>query len=244
MVHMIVALLISTLVFVCFLWRVKRVQLLRSLSYTFFFIFAIWVNIPCYISAPNDSNAVLDFLFLLCKQTGLAYVLIANICVCLILCVLEHYLNPSSLSYQQLKSRYDSFVSDASELYIIGRDLDFLHREGFEEQTYRIEHLGSKAKLLCEKTSDPELHKLYSRVKEKGVRIETYQKSEDLTNLKGQIKIAQSGYKEAIFSYWIPSKDWKGNDLYHLEEINNQYLLNVIIKLYDSYFRAQSRETA
>lgn len=126
-------------------------------------------------------------------------------------------------TYKEIKKIYDEFGRDAIELYVIGRDLDFLYGKGFEKQTERIIHLRDKCSLLCEETIDTKLIELYKKVAENGVQIKFYTEKDNITNLKGQIKIDQSGIKKAVFT----SKKDKG---FLVLNIENQFLVSTILE--------------
>lgn len=99
--------------------------------------------------------------------------------------------------------------------------------------TERIKHLGSQCKLLCEVTNDTELCQLYREICEFGVKIKCYAESDNITNLKGQIKIDQKGYKKAIF---VCKQDKK----YEMIKIDNQFLIASILEKYKEIYNKAS----
>lgn len=133
--------------------------------------------------------------------------------------------NNTTYTYNEIKKKYDDFGNDAIELYVIGKDLDFLDKKEFKKQTDRIIHLGNKCKLLCESTIDRELLDLYKKVCEQGVEIKFYRENDNITNLKGQIKLDQNGNKKAKFMSRLDKK-------YLLLNIENQFLVASILERY------------
>lgn len=213
-------LIIFAVLFIAFCLISKK-DWLQSLFFTVCFILILWINLPCFIdlSALNgtDSNfMMLPFQFH--SQLDILYVAIANAVLAFLLCWQASFSNKRLYTHREVKKSYDRFGEDAVVLYVIGKDLDFLYNKKYKKQTDRIIHLGNKCKLLCEPTNNEELLNLYRNVRKEGVEIRFYRKSDNMTNLKGQIKVDQNGSKKAIF---MSRKDKK----YLLLNIENQFLV-------------------
>lgn len=204
----------------------------KSLFFTSWFILTLWLNVPCFVSiAPSemDSSFFGALPFRLYRWGNVGYIIIVNLMLAFVWYLQEKFWENRTHSYKEIKKIYDDFGIDATALYIIGKDLDFLGKENFKKQTDRIVHLGNKARLLCEATNKSDLLDLYKRVGEKGVKIKFYTKSDNITNLKGQIKVDQNGNKKAIFVS-------KLNKKYSLLEIENQFLITAILQQYDRIY--------
>lgn len=206
----------------CIVWKN---ELIKSLFFTVCFIITLWINIPCFVNLPDleKSNDLVMIPFKLSAEFGILYIIFANLLLGVILFLQSKFTNKVEYSYREIKKIYDNFGNDAVELYVIGRDLDFLYKEKFEKQTDRIMHLRENCKLLCEWTTDEKLLELYKRVSEQGVEIKFYTKNDNIINLKGQIKTDQRGIKKAIFTSRLNKK-------YLLLSIENQFLVSTILE--------------
>lgn len=200
-------------------------ELIKSLFFTICFIIVLWINIPCFVSLSNleQGNNLAEIPFNLNAKFGILYTILANILMGAVLFFQSKLTNKVEYSHSEIKKIYDSFGDDAVELYVIGKDLDFLYKEKYEKQTDRIEHLKHHCKLLCEPTTDRELLDLYRKVSKQGVEIRFYEQKDNVTNLKGQIKTDQSGIKKAIFTPRLRKK-------YLLISTDNQFLVSTILE--------------
>lgn len=222
---MVVHILILLVVLFFTFYKAWNNEFLKSLFFTVWFIIVIWINMPSFVNASIvDYKNYMMLPYILSNEGGIFYVLFANILLSGILLFLQaRFSNNTSYTYKEIKKMYDNFSEDATELYIIGRDLDFLYKDGFEKQTKRITHLGNKCRLLCESTTNNDLLNLYKRVGKDEVEVRFYDKDDNITNLKGQIKIDQSGFKKAIFTSKIKNK-------YLLLNIENQFLVSTLMQ--------------
>lgn len=213
------------------LWR-KQLGLLKSVLFSSFSVLTIWVNAPLFIDANAIQNStfssLLSFPFYIYSQIGggIVYIILTNV----ILCIASHYadsfLNRKYYTHKEVKRKYDNFVEDAARLYVIGRDIDFLDKDDYKSQADRIKSLRDSCSLLCEKTDDIKLLKLYKRVVEDSrVGIRFYQKDKSITNLKGQIKIDQRGNKKALFMS-------KEGTKYIVIEMEHHFLVQAILDRY------------
>lgn len=200
-------------------------ELTKSLFFTICFIIVLWINMPCFVSLSSleQGNNLAKFPFYLNDKFGILYVIIANLLLGIILFLQSKLTNKTEYSHREIKNIYDRFGDDAVELYVIGKDLDFLYKEKYRKQTDRIEHLKNHCKLLCEATTDENLLNLYRKVSKQGVEIRFYIHKDNVTNLKGQIKTDQNGIKKAIFTPRLNKK-------YFLLSTDNQFLVSTILE--------------
>ncbi len=220
-ISIIVLILILMLVF-NIVWKN---ELTKSLFFTICFIIVLWINMPCFVSLSSleQGNNLAKFPFYLNDKFGILYVIIANLLLGIILFLQSKLTNKTEYSHREIKNIYDRFGDDAVELYVIGKDLDFLYKEKYRKQTDRIEHLKNHCKLLCEATTDENLLNLYRKVSKQGVEIRFYIHKDNVTNLKGQIKTDQNGIKKAIFTPRLNKK-------YFLLSTDNQFLVSTILE--------------
>ena len=217
-------LVLAVILFVVFSIICKN-ELIKSLFFTVCFIITLWVNIPCFVNVSHleETNNFFMLPFRLYAELDILYIIGANILLGIILFLQSKFTNKVEYTYKEIKRVYDNFGNDAVELYIIGKDLDFLYRPKFEKQTNRILHLKNNCKLLCELTTDEKLLDLYKKISKEGVEIKFYTQSDNITNLKGQIKIDQNGNKKAIFTSRLGKK-------YQLLNTENQFLVSTILE--------------
>lgn len=177
-IHIIVLILILFLVF-NIVWKN---ELIKSLFFAICFIIVLWINIPCFASLSDleQGNSWTMLPFRLNAKYGILYTIFANILLGIILFLQSKLTNKVDYSHREIKKIYDSFGDDAVELYVIGKDLDFLYEKKYKKQTKRIEHLKNHCTLLCEKTTDEELLRLYERVLKQGVEIKFYAQKDNL----------------------------------------------------------------
>lgn len=199
-------------------------ELTKSLFFTICFIIVLWINMPCFVSLSSleQENNLSMIPFYLNAKFGILYIIFANLLLGIILFLQFKLTNKVEYTHGEIKKIYDSFGDDAVELYVIGKDLDFLYEKDYKKQTDRIEHLKNHCTLLCELTTDEKLMNLYKKVSVYGVKIRFYIQKDNVTGLKGQIKTDQNGIKKAIFTPRVNKK-------YRLINIDNQFLVSTIL---------------
>lgn len=199
-------------------------ELTKSLFFTICFIIVLWINMPCFVSLSSleQENNLSMIPFYLNAKFGILYIIFANLLLGIILFLQSKLTNKVEYTHGEIKKIYDSFGDDAVELYVIGKDLDFLYEKDYKKQTDRIEHLKNHCTLLCESTTDEKLLNLYKKVSVYGVKIRFYIQKDNVTGLKGQIKTDQNGIKKAIFTPRVNKK-------YHLISTDNQFLVSTIL---------------
>lgn len=221
-------------------------------------LFPVWVVLTFYVNMPNflyiaDGTKLKDLfliklIFECYKNFNWTYILLSNLCMAL---AGLYFSNPEGLkniyTKNQIKNKFDSFIMNATEVKIIGRDLDFLKDESFAQQRNVIEKLKSKSKLLCEHTDNPELIDLYQQLLDKGVQVRSYSFREGIANLKGQIKITDHNEHSGIFVLKSTERPgsfpynvislFKKIETYYLTEMENSYLLDSVSRSFDETFR-------
>lgn len=219
--YILILIIVLFLIFCC-IWKE---EIYISLFFSIVFTITLWINIPCFIDIMDleKTDIVLSKLFQLSADLGAFYSIVVNIPLAIVLYIQSKFTNRELYSYKEIKKVYDEFGNDATKLYIIGKDLDFLYEKNFQKQTERIIHLKNNCTLLCEKTNEKDLIELYQKIKKQGVQIKFYTQDDNITNLKGQIKIDQQGIKKAIFTS-------KVNKKYAILNINNQFLVSTILE--------------
>lgn len=222
---MYIYILVLGLILFCVFCIVWKNELLKSLFFTVCFIITLWINIPCFVNISDleKTNNLFMIPFNLNAKFGIFYILCANVLLVTMLFLQSKFTNKVEYTYKEIKRIYDDFGNDAVELYIIGKNLDFLYNDKFEKQTNRIIRLRNNCKLLCESTSNRQLLDLYKKVSKQGVEVKFYTQNDNITNLKGQIKTDQRGIKKAIFTTKINKK-------YLLLSVDNQFLVSTILE--------------
>ena len=135
-ISIIVLILILMLVF-NIVWKN---ELTKSLFFTICFIIVLWINMPCFVSLSSleQGNNLAKFPFYLNDKFGILYVIIANLLLGIILFLQSKLTNKTEYSHREIKNIYDRFGDDAVELYVIGKDLDFLYKEKYRIIRYNF----------------------------------------------------------------------------------------------------------
>lgn len=230
----------------------KKITILEFLSTTFVMIVIYltgWLVLPTICSLPEGgevNNGVLIYLFKWYIQNPEMYILVSMVLAAIIsilLYLLISYVAKKKVSsiytVKEIQNKYNEFLQDADELFIIGGDLDFLIN--CELQKKRIEYLGSKCKILfgeCNKSKNQEkLKELYKELYDKGVNLRIYdEKSDDFKNIRGQIKVCKDGTKSCLFVNSVPISN--GTKKYEVLNLKNQFIIKILLKsfteMYDS----------
>lgn len=221
------------IVFVClfisFLILFKRNNIFNfilSILIPIYVIAVAWINIPCLISFPNEEiemSKVLSFVFKLYNEFDIAYVIIANIIVNLPILIFCEFGNGQNtlVSKKKVCNEFNNFCQDATELLVLGNDLDFLLNNDYEKQLNKIKTLKDKCTILCQEIVRPDkfsleisnnenkkyidLVQLYNKLLKKNVNIKCYsynvgEKYNNLRKILGQIKTASKTMKIKIVS--------------------------------------------
>jgi len=193
-----------------------------------FIIFIGWLNIPNFFPLAEESikNSINFFPYKMMETFKIGYVLFTSACM---IAVIEGIKEIVKSKYSKLIKKekineiYDSFIEDATQLYIIGKDLDFLEKN--EIQIKKFKSLGEKCKIII--TSDrltTSIKKIYCDLLNDCVDIRKIDFNVDInefSNLRGQIKIDSSGVVKCLFV----EKCSNNKDKYKIIEITNQFLI-------------------
>ena len=211
----------------------------RTIMYTIWSMAIFWLNIPNLLNVVDGFEIKYMWLklpFQLAETGGIIYYILSNILLAIAGIYIEKNWEKSQrISEKEVKKEFDSFTSDASEIKIIGRDLDFLSDNNYKQQREHIKKLKNKAKLLCEQTNDSSLIKLYHELIENGNQIRYYTKKEGIANLKAQIKIDTRTRPAGLFATHIDYAH-ENKKQFELMTLDSGFLLQTISKEFDRVF--------
>jgi len=198
-----VAALIAMMVVIAWSWCKNEKSVWKSFLYTVLTCGIFYLNAPNFLSIVKGSELKNEFIslpFKLYNQYGSIYIIATNILLALVGLYLGQEKN-YCLNNWKIKKHYDRYVSDATSLKIIGRDLDFLIETDGEYKTQRekIRNLGNQAKLLCAWTDDQKLISLYHDLLKCGNQVRAYTNRDGIANLKGQIKVDEHNERSGVF---------------------------------------------
>lgn len=235
---------IAMLGFVFFIWFKHDGNLKRTIIYTIWTFVIFWLNMPSFFVGIEGLEIKYLFIrvpFDLYNLLGLGYVILVNI----LLAVAGGWIGNSwekvnCVDDKAIKKKFNDFSKDASELKIIGRDLDFLGNEEYIDQAEHIKKLKEKAKLLCEQTNDPKLINLYQELIGQGNQIRYYTKREGIANLKGQIKVDMHSNEQGLFAtkvdYSAKKGVWVNHNRFEVKNLESGFLLQTVSKEFDRIF--------
>lgn len=185
-------------------WSKNEKSIWKSFLFTALTCAIFYLNSPNFLSVIEGTKLKNNFFswpFTLYSKWGTAYIIVTNLSLTLIGLYLGKNSNNKFNSWS-VKKQFDYFVLDATNLKVIGRDLDFLLDDGNERyrvQREKIRSLGNHASLLCSRTNDINLIELYHDLLKAGTRIRAYASRNGITNLKGQIKVDGNNKKSSLF---------------------------------------------
>lgn len=225
----------------------------KTVGFTVWMIFAVWVNIPAFVVIPDGvvlPDGVATLPFKLYQSSGIFYVLLTNAFLEAFGIYLGKEWNKEKrYTPEQVKEKFDEFSSDATELKIIGRDLDFLHKEKrgkFQQQQDVIYKLKNRCQLLCEYTTDPKIVEMYHFLIQQGIRIRCYTaaSSSEITNLRGQIKVDSRGIRKAMiitktndcYNKSLKKRTSTNNVCYEVLDMTNAYIIDSVSMSFDESF--------
>lgn len=141
-------------------------------------------------------------------------------------------------SEDNMKRKYNKFLKDSNDVYILVGDLDFLLEPSGKEQLGIIKELGDKCKILCREKYNfsSEVKELCKELSDVGVKLKCYSADamDNIKNIKGQFKIDS---KKNFDSLIICKKDDKFR-LINFE--NNRYLSEIFMKEVEKLFLEKS----
>lgn len=231
---------------IAYSWYYNEKHVWKSLLYTVLVCGIFYLNIPNFLSLVADTRPKFTFFyfpFILYDAWGTLYIICTNILLTLVGLYLGHNKN-NRYSSKKTKEQFDDFISDATQLKIIGRDLDFLlNSEGKEYYTQRVKisDLGNHAKALCAWTNDKKLIGLYYDLLKKGIQVRAYTSRDGIANLKGQIKIDEQNGKSGLFVLKLPQSTKQcslhgRSSVFEITGIKNGYLLEAVDQQFDKTF--------
>ena len=148
--------LILMMIIVAWYWHKHDNNVFKSFLFTFFTCAVYYFNAPNFIIVRNDTEIVNAFFiwpFSMYGKYGTYYIVVTNILLTVIGASGGQSKNKHKIiSRKRAKTKFDRFSSDAMNLKIIGRDLDFLLKQGndgYEVQRDKIRGLGNSAKLYA-----------------------------------------------------------------------------------------------
>lgn len=205
-----------------------------------------WIVLPTICEIPEGSKInfrIISFLFEMFQKNPEIYILLSFLFASLISILLYNMMMfIAKLKYSKIysskgiKKEYTEFIQDASELYIIGGDLDFLLYQ--VEQKERIKRLGDRCKILygySKNREKTELKQIYVELLEQKVGIRKFYKTEnEIKNLRGQIKICKDGTKHCLLVNRLVRNNKKNE--YEMLNIENQFLIECIIKNFNEIY--------
>ncbi len=238
--------LVMMMILIAYSWYRNDKNVWKSLLYTVLVCGIFYLNIPNFLSIVDGTQPKYTFFslpFILYNTYGTLYIVITNLLLTLVGLYLGQGKN-NRYSSKKTKTQFDDFISDATQLKIIGRDLDFLLNSGnnkYYTQREKIISLGNHAKALCAWTEDKKLISLYHDLLKNGIQVRAYTSRDGIANLKGQIKIDEQGSKSGLFVLkLLPSTKHFYNcgqsNLFEITGVKNGYLLEAVDQQFDKTF--------
>lgn len=245
------AIIILMLVLIAIFWYKNKETIWKPV------LFPIWVILTFYVNMPNflyiaDGTKIkslwyIKIVFECYDNYSWIYIILSNFCMTLMgICLAGREGRKSIYTKNQIKEKFDSFILNATEIKIIGRDLDFLLDDSFIQQRKVIEKLKEKSKLLCEYTDNSKLINLYQNLLVNGVQVRSYPSRVGIANLKGQIKVDDHNEHSGIFVLKSTEKPdlfpenvlshFKKIETFHLTELENSFLLDSVSRHFDDTF--------
>lgn len=230
---------VSSLFIVIRSWYKRDDALLKSLLFSVWICIIIWLNAPNFLSIIDGSTlkkSVFTLPFELFYNYGIAYTIISDALLTSAGILFgKQWAADSKYSKSQTKKEFDTFIQNATEIKIIGRDLDFLLNNNYSSQLSKIKKLKQKAKLLCEQTNDEELIKLYRDLIENGNQVRCYSSRDGIANIKGQIKTDNSKSTYGIFVTDC-IRNRRGIPTYEMTKMSSGYLVDSVSQQFDYTF--------
>lgn len=241
----IIALVVMIFV-IAYSWYYNEKSVWKSLLYTVLVCGIFYLNIPNFLSIVDGTQPKYTFFsvpFMLYDTWGTLYIIITNLLLTLVGLYLGQNKN-NRYSSKKTKTQFDDFISNATQLKIIGRDLDFLLNNGSNQyyaQREKIISLRNHAKALCAWTEDKKLISLYHDLLKNGIQVRAYTSRDGIANLKGQIKIDEQNGKSGLFVLKLPQSTkqfhmYGRSNLFEITGVKNGYLLEAVDQQFDKTF--------
>ena len=221
--------LMIIVLFFVFIYVSENRNLLESFGLSIVTPLILWFYAPVVTGIERDLSKVnyCDIVmipYLLERDiTPIFYSFIASLLLGLIVMWIGVSLKSNTYSSKGIVKQFNRFISDASELIVVGKDLSFIKESKVQKD--KIKSLKGNCMILCSKEySDNDLGEfieLYS----KDVNIKVYENDFGLT-FRGQIKRTQNSY-EGMYVDILPGAA-PNKKKYKLSKINNRDILSHI----------------
>lgn len=208
-------------------------------------LFSVWTCFVIFLNAPNFlviiegtaiKQSLLTMPFSLYEKWGTGYIIVSNILLAAAGIFLDENRNCEiTYSSKDLKRIFNDFPHNATNLRIIGRDLDFLLCDDYKVQREKFNKLKKNVKILCERTDDKGLIELYYQLVSNGNQVRCYTTRDGIANLKGQIKTDEKNTNSGIFV----TKFGTDKKRYLLTEMRSGYLLSGVCAQFERTFLRQ-----
>ena len=205
-------------------------------------LFSVWTCFVIFLNAPNFlviiegtaiKQSLLTMPFSLYEKWGTGYIIVSNILLAAAGIFLDENRNCEiTYSSKDLKRIFNDFPHNATNLRIIGRDLDFLLCDDYKVQREKFNKLKKNVKILCERTDDKGLIELYYQLVSHGNQVRCYTTRDGIANLKGQIKTDEKNTNSGIFV----TKFGTDKKRYLLTEMRSGYLLSGVCAQFERTF--------
>lgn len=220
-------------------------NLKQTILYTLWTFIIFWANAPILLVGAEGleiKQTIFKIPFELYKLLDIVYVIFGNI----LLAMAGNWIAKSRekvncVNEKTIKKKFDDFSKDASELKIVGRDLDFLAHEDYRDQAEHIKKLKNKAQLLCEQTDERELIELYHNLIKNGNLLRYYTEREGIVNLKAQIKVDMHRKEFGLFAtkidYSSKNELLGHHNNFEINFLESGFLLQAVSREFDRIFR-------
>lgn len=216
-----------------------------TIAYTGWTFIVYWLNAPnlfYMLEGIQIKNNIFVLPFKLYEMCGIWYVIFGNILLAIVGSKIGNsWKKKNMVNEKKMKKMFDNFSNDASELKIIGRDLDFLNDKDYVDQREHIKKLKNKEMLLCEKTEKPELINLYHELMEDGNVVRYYSERQGIANLKAQIKIDMHTEEAGLFAVKLDYREQnnvlaKYRNRFEVTNLEGGFLLRTVSDAFKEVF--------
>lgn len=209
----------------------NNVSLKRSMLVSVLLVVAGWLNAPNVTFIPDNVKLIsgpASYNFLLYEKLGFIYPIIATIILLVVTYYIERPLEKLNMSTNEVIKKYEDFGRDAKQLYVIGKDLDFLQKSEIQKDS--MKKLEEKCKVLCSSSESKDILDMYKELYENKVDIRKYGNSNTVSQihkLRGQLKETSSGVWEGFFvqksSTGLGYEEIKIDNQFILESLKNEF---------------------
>lgn len=198
----------AMVIFVAWYWWKNEKPVWKSVMFSVWTCAIFYLNAPNFLFISEKDKLKTAFFYIpvsMYESIGVVYFFISNLLLAAVGAYLGQNRNTKNkFNGWKIKEKFDNFILDATEVKIIGRDLDFLLDKDYHGQWEKITKLRGNAKILCERTNDIKLIGLYHELLENGIQIRSYTSRDGIANLKGQIKVDEHKKSAGLFVLKYP----------------------------------------